>query len=580
MKYNKMPGGESQGMEKKDFSKEEQQAIDKGSKIEKEEHGNLAPEEIAADHVKESGSKYYDDKKGLPAMEKKLEQMNKADPRIKPAEISDFTKVAYDPDLSPEEHKERVKHHNKMAGIESSKGNKESAMWHLQQGHKHYKALMGNPPPLPEHVIKSESLAKDVVDIKTGKKLNATKKRIEVQPAKPSLDVKLSAPKQILPKVSVNQPQKTSISDIKTLGSNIDNDEQRKQRIRNSLEKINNIISELRGIKAYSNSKKMEDIKKSKEQGCRTCGSKTDTGEHVQCQNCEDADEVDHESLAEKNEHERDIKMNKSIKYASGGLSKGMKGKCSGCGCQEHNQWVDSSKKSESCQKCGTPMKKSGLPEEMPTEVRRLSKSENIVFADEYFEFKNNILKKGESPNLLQKPPKSEAQRRAMGAAAQGESTLGIPKKVGKEFIKEDLGGKLPEKIKKNDQEGEKSWPRIGNESKTQIIQNLKQRIDRLKNTFPMGIKSIDNARDEKNKQLQGLLPEAAEKSQSLKKQETAPQASSAPLNPAGVASLRNAFGGSSEPTPPPPPPPPPAPTNTGGLGGMITNSLNRFSGK
>ncbi len=41
-------------------------------------------------------------------------------------------------------------------------------------------------------------------------------------------------------------------------------------------------------------------------------------------------------------------------------------------------------------------------------------------------------------------PPRSEAQRRAMGAAAGGKSSLGIPKKVGKEFIKADKGGKLP----------------------------------------------------------------------------------------------------------------------------------------
>jgi hypothetical protein len=41
-------------------------------------------------------------------------------------------------------------------------------------------------------------------------------------------------------------------------------------------------------------------------------------------------------------------------------------------------------------------------------------------------------------------PPKSEAQRRAMRAAASGKSTLGIPKKVGKKFSRSDKGGKLP----------------------------------------------------------------------------------------------------------------------------------------
>lgn len=36
-----------------------------------------------------------------------------------------------------------------------------------------------------------------------------------------------------------------------------------------------------------------------------------------------------------------------------------------------------------------------------------------------------------------------------MGAAKSGKSTLGIPKKVGAEFIKADKGGKLPRRAKK-----------------------------------------------------------------------------------------------------------------------------------
>jgi hypothetical protein len=36
-----------------------------------------------------------------------------------------------------------------------------------------------------------------------------------------------------------------------------------------------------------------------------------------------------------------------------------------------------------------------------------------------------------------------------MRAAASGRSTLGIPKKVGREFSKADKGGKLPQKVKK-----------------------------------------------------------------------------------------------------------------------------------
>lgn len=46
----------------------------------------------------------------------------------------------------------------------------------------------------------------------------------------------------------------------------------------------------------------------------------------------------------------------------------------------------------------------------------------------------------------LSKPPVSQAQRAAMGAAASGHSNIGIPKSVGKEFIEADPGGKLPAK--------------------------------------------------------------------------------------------------------------------------------------
>ena len=45
--------------------------------------------------------------------------------------------------------------------------------------------------------------------------------------------------------------------------------------------------------------------------------------------------------------------------------------------------------------------------------------------------------------------PKSQQQRKAMYAAAEGHSTLGIPKKVGKEFAKGDKPGKLPKRAKK-----------------------------------------------------------------------------------------------------------------------------------
>jgi len=43
-------------------------------------------------------------------------------------------------------------------------------------------------------------------------------------------------------------------------------------------------------------------------------------------------------------------------------------------------------------------------------------------------------------------PAKTQKQRAAMAAAAAGKSKLGIPKSVGKEFIRADKGGKLPKK--------------------------------------------------------------------------------------------------------------------------------------
>lgn len=43
-------------------------------------------------------------------------------------------------------------------------------------------------------------------------------------------------------------------------------------------------------------------------------------------------------------------------------------------------------------------------------------------------------------------PPVSQQQRKAMAAADKGKSSLGIPKKVGKEFMAADKGGKLPKR--------------------------------------------------------------------------------------------------------------------------------------
>ena len=47
-------------------------------------------------------------------------------------------------------------------------------------------------------------------------------------------------------------------------------------------------------------------------------------------------------------------------------------------------------------------------------------------------------------------PIKSKAQQGAMYAAAAGKSTIGIPKKVGKEFVKAGKAkANLPQKVQK-----------------------------------------------------------------------------------------------------------------------------------
>lgn len=47
-------------------------------------------------------------------------------------------------------------------------------------------------------------------------------------------------------------------------------------------------------------------------------------------------------------------------------------------------------------------------------------------------------------------PIQSKAQQGAMYAAAAGKSTIGIPKKVGKEFVKAGMASKnLPNKVPK-----------------------------------------------------------------------------------------------------------------------------------
>ena len=420
MTYNKLPGGEAHGMEKKDFSKKEQQAIDKGAKIEGSEHGKTANENIAADHVVEHGSKYYNDKTGLPAMEKKMENMDKANPAIKPAAVEPGMKVAYDPNMSPQEHQQRVIHHEAEAMKAAHAGNKASAMWHRVQSHKHHMAVKGKAPALPEHTVDpanmhSDLLKGDLVNIKTGKPARATQKRVANQPTGTNSGYPTPAPvtnegkignvsDKVHDKFNKPKPLAPMPKDIskyrsdesaKTEGDHA----QRIMRIKSSLEKITHLMNEL---------KKQPHMAE------------------------DDTVEKSEKDYAPKIAEEEPVR--KSIQYASGYLSKSIKENCKDCGCQQQDQWKDTSK--EGCKKCGTPVKKSGLPEEMPNHLRNLSKSENIVREDEA----SDDLKKetnflgGGGAGASQAPTHGTPGGVTGGIASMGSSIAGVFKSDGNKW--------------------------------------------------------------------------------------------------------------------------------------------------
>ena len=73
--YNNFSGGRADGKKPKNY---DSKAIEVGKEIEMEHTNNPGiATEIAMDHLEEH-SKYYDDKVGLPAMEKKFEEKKKA----------------------------------------------------------------------------------------------------------------------------------------------------------------------------------------------------------------------------------------------------------------------------------------------------------------------------------------------------------------------------------------------------------------------------------------------------------------------------------------------------------------------
>jgi hypothetical protein len=112
-------------------------------------------------------------------------------------------------------------------------------------------------------------------------------------------------------------------------------------------------------------------------------------------------------------------------------------------------------------------------------------------------------------------PPVSEAQRRAMFAAKAGRSTLGIPQKVGAEFVKADKGGKLPQKkeakvksyAKGGDVKNQEDRAR-GGPSITERSQFMKApdpfRTDKEQQDYP---KKGPEGMEEKDKSLKPITP-------------------------------------------------------------------------
>ena len=101
------------------------------------------------------------------------------------------------------------------------------------------------------------------------------------------------------------------------------------------------------------------------------------------------------------------------------------------------------------------PIREHNLPDFSPSEaaafLRTATKERLAKFEQDLVELRAKELSKACksvtcTPEPLVKPPVSEAQRAAMGAAASGHSTLGIPKDVGQDYIESDKGGKLPAK--------------------------------------------------------------------------------------------------------------------------------------
>ena len=108
---------------------------------------------------------------------------------------------------------------------------------------------------------------------------------------------------------------------------------------------------------------------------------------------------------------------------------------------------------------------------------------------------------------VLEKPPVSEAQRKAMWAAASGHSDIGIPKSVGKEFAAADTGGDLPERKTQKTEEDEQAVRAKKAQYGEKKEPSFEDKIADIKNKFKSkGLSLREQIRRQKDKYHQFLV--------------------------------------------------------------------------
>ena len=123
-----------------------------------------------------------------------------------------------------------------------------------------------------------------------------------------------------------------------------------------------------------------------------------------------------------------------------------------------------------------------------------------------------DMSEKDKKLEVLEKPPVSQAQRAAMHAAAEGDSTIGISAKVGKEFAEKDPGGKLPEHktVKKSDGDADYAVDGDRNEQSstggTKCEAKSPQSTDEKKQSKKEPIMSMEDKKSAAKKNLHGMM--------------------------------------------------------------------------